>query len=108
MKVLSEKPVLPQEVRAHLNKISKNFELSFIEEKTIKYFKEVPLLDEESAKKLLEELKSLNFPELSPQILIKLVEFTPKDIDDLKTVLYGITLDKAKSEKILELINKYK
>ena len=50
MKVLSEKPVLPQEVKDFLEKIAKDTDLSFIEEKTINYLKTIPLIDYENAK----------------------------------------------------------
>lgn len=108
MKVLSEKPVLPQEVKDFLEKIAKDTDLSFIEEKTINYLKTIPLIDYENAKKLYEELKSLNYPELSQTVLIKIVEFLPETIDDLKVILYGITLEKEKAEKIQEIVKKYK
>ena len=108
MKVLSERPVLPQEVKNFLEKITKDTDPSFIEEKTISYLRTIPLIDYEDAKKLYEELRSLNYPELSQTILIKIVEFLPETIDDLKVILYGITLEKEKAEKILEIVKKYK
>ena len=108
MEVLAEKPVLPQEVKDFLEKISKDYELSYIEEKTLNYLRTIPILDLDSAKKLYEELKSLDIKELPEQILIKIVEFLPEDLDDLKVILYGIVLDKGKAEKILDLVKKYK
>jgi len=108
MEVISEKPVLPHEVKNHLETISKKYELSYVEDKTIKYFKNVPLIQLKDAEELLESLKSLNYPELSLSILIKIVEFLPENIDDLRVVLYGLSLDKDKANKILELVKKYK
>jgi|GEM_PF-1708117 len=107
MKILSEKPVLPHEVKSLLENISKNFELSYIEEKTLNYLKTVLKLDEKSAKELYEELLNLNIQELPKNVIIKIVEFLPKDIEELKVILYGIPLDKEKAEKILETVKKY-
>ena len=108
MEVLSEKPVLPHEVKKHLENVSKKYEMSYIEDKTLKYLKEIPLIDTKDAEELLESLKSLDYPELSPNVLIKIVEFLPEDIDDLRVILYGLSLDKEKANKIIELVRRYK
>ena len=107
MEILKEKVLLPQEVKSFLEKLSKKSQLSYIEERTLHYLKKTQKLNEKSAKELLDKLSN-KFEEILPkQTIIKIVEFLPKDKDELKVVLYGIDLDSKYIEEILAIVKDY-
>jgi len=107
MKIVSEKVILPHEVKDLLENLSNNFELSYIEEKTLNYLKTILKIDSKSAKEMYKELLNLNIQELPKSTIIKIIEFLPKDIEDLKIILYGIPIEKEQAEKILDIVKKY-
>lgn len=107
MKIVSEKVILPHEVKDLLENLSNNFELSYIEEKTLNYLKTILKIDSKSAKEMYKELLDLNIQELPKSTIIKIIEFLPKDIEDLKIILYGIPIEKEQAEKILDIVKKY-
>lgn len=104
MDILEKKAVLPGEVYEIIEKSKEKRELSYIEERTEKYLQNVMKLPYEKQKELYEKLKDINIPE---DIKVKIVEFLPKDEEELKIILYTRTLDKNTIEKILSIVKEY-
>lgn len=71
------------------------------------YLKKFVLLSKEKAEKLLEELRALNNPKLKEDNLIKIVDFLPRDLEDLNKILIETSLSEAEANAILEIVKKY-
>ena len=98
--ILSRKPVTLAEVDALVPKGD--------EKKPIHdYLKKFAKLSKEDADKLLEELRGLNNPKLKEENLIKLVDFLPKDSEDVNKILNEANLSEAEANAILEIVKKY-
>ncbi|MEM0379215.1 MAG: hypothetical protein QW038_01315 [Nanopusillaceae archaeon] len=104
MNVLEMKPILPGEILKILEEYRKERELTYVEDRLLKFLNTTRNIDPENEKKLYEELKSINIPE---DIRIKIVEMLPKDEEDLKAILYTYTLSKNEIDKILSIVKKY-
>ncbi|MEM4588050.1 MAG: hypothetical protein QXW13_00820 [Nanopusillaceae archaeon] len=104
MNILEMKPILPGEVMKLLEKYEKERDLTYIEDRLLKFLKNTRNIDYENEKRLYEELKSVNIPE---DIRIKIVEMLPKNEEELKTILYTYTLSRNEIEKILSIVKKY-
>ncbi|MEM1895909.1 MAG: hypothetical protein QXR54_01865 [Nanopusillaceae archaeon] len=104
MNILEMKPILPGEVMKLLEEYEKERDLTYIEDRLLKFLKNTRNIDYENEKRLYEELKSVNIPE---DIRIKIVEMLPKNEEELKTILYTYTLSRNEIEKILSIVKKY-
>jgi len=71
------------------------------------YLKKFVHFSKEDADKLLEELRALNNPKLREENLIKLVDFIPKDVEDVNKILNEANLSEAEANAILEIVKKY-
>ena len=98
--ILSKRPVTLAEVNSI---VPKGDEAKPIHE----YLKKFVKLSKADALKLLDDLKALNNPKLKEENLIKLVDFLPKDIEDVNKILNEANLSEAEANAILEIIKKY-
>lgn len=98
--ILSKKPLTLAEVDSLVPKSE--------EKKPIHdYLKKFVKLSKADAEKLLDELKALNNPKLKEENLIKLVDFLPKDIEDVNKILSEANLSEEEANAILEIVKKY-
>lgn len=104
MEILEKKGILPAEVLEIIKNNKDKRDLSYIEERTQKYLESINKLDLEKQRELYNKLSELNLPE---DLKIKIVEFLPKDDEELKVILYNRTLDKNTIEKILSIVKEY-
>jgi len=70
----------------------------------IKKFNKMKVSD---AKKMQEELRSLNILKLKEQHIVKIVDFMPEDISDLNKLIDDVSLDSDETSKILDVVKKY-
>ncbi len=63
-------------------------------------------LKSEKAKELRDEIRNLNILKLNEESIVSLVNFMPKDAQDVMKVLEGISLDQEEINKILEVLKK--
>ena len=103
-----EKPISLSEVKAKLNKISKereelNYEQKIALEHAIKFAK----LPVNKTKELINELSKDDF--LKENHVYKIADILPKTIDDVKTIFAKerLNLDDNQIKKILEIVAKY-
>ncbi|BFI73389.1 hypothetical protein YN1_3760 [Nanoarchaeota archaeon] len=104
MEVGEKKLITPGYVKNLLKEIKKKRELSYIEERTLKFLEQTYKLDENEEKEILEQLKDIKIPD---EVKIQILEILPKDEEQLRHVLYTNTLAKEDMEKILEILKKY-
>ena len=107
MKVIKEQAVLPQEVMKILEKSSKKSNLSYIEERTYAYLKKTQKLSEKDARGMLNKLVEEFNVKLPRNTLIKIVEMLPETKDELRVILYGITLEDSDIDKLLSIVSEY-
>lgn len=71
------------------------------------YIKAFSKLSKPDANKCAEEIKALNNPKVKDESVIKIVDFLPKDSEDLSKIFMDVTLSEEESNAILEIIKKY-
>ncbi|MGC9132903.1 MAG: hypothetical protein ACP5GJ_00655 [Nanopusillaceae archaeon] len=104
MEVGEKKLVTPGYVKKILEEIKKKRELSYVEERTLKFLENTYKLDENQEKEILEQLKDIKLPD---EVKIQILTILPKNEEELRHVLYTNTLAKEDIEKILEILKKY-
>lgn len=78
------------------------------EKKELKdYFKKFCKIDSDKAKKLIEELNALNNPKLKAEYVVKIVDFMPKDPENLNKIFTEISLDEKEIQEILDIVKNY-
>ena len=78
------------------------------EKKDIKdYLKKFTELTKEKAEKLKEEIHSLNNLKLKEENIVKIVDFLPKDSEDLNKIFTEVSLSEEESNAIIEIVKKY-
>src|SRR3989338_2586448 len=71
------------------------------------YFKVFIKLSKEDSEKLAEEIRTLNNPKLKEEHIVKIVDFTPKDSEDLNKIAFDVNLSEGEINAILEITKKY-
>ena len=98
--ILSKKPLTLAEVNSLVPKSE--------EKKPIHdYLKKFVQLSKEDADKLLSDLVVLNNPKLKEENLVKLVDFLPRDLEDINKILNEANLSESEANAILEIVKKY-
>lgn len=100
MTIHSKKPLTLAEVK----EIVKGLE----EKQEIKdYLKRFASLSKEKAMKLKEEIISLNNMRIKEENVIKIVDFLPKDAEDVNKIFVDTGLTEEETNAILEIVKKY-
>ena len=71
------------------------------------YFKKFTTLDLPKSKKLIEEVNALNNLKINRVDLVKLVDFLPKNLDELNKIFTEVSLSEEEANAILEIVKKY-
>ncbi len=105
-KVIDTDPITIAEVKTMLEELSKHYELTYEQNLALDHVIKFSKTDEESAKKIVEEL-SENFKKTQA---IKVADIMPEDMADLRLLFAKErgTYKKEDLEKILEIVNKYR
>ena len=78
------------------------------EKKDVKdYLKKFGKLSKEKAEKLDEELRTLGNAKIKEEYLVKIIDFLPRDAEELNKIFHDISLDEKEINEILEIIKKY-
>lgn len=78
------------------------------EKKELKaYFKKFEKISWEKGEKLAEELRNLGNLKLKEEYLIKIVDFLPKNAEDLNKIFIDISLDDTEANDILNITQRY-
>ena len=97
--ILSKKPLTLAEVDAL---VEKGEEKKLIHD----YLKKFVALKKDEAEKMLSDLRALNNPKLKEENLVKLVDFLPKDVEDVNKILNEVSLSEAEANAILGIVQK--
>jgi len=105
-KVIETDPITIAEVKRMLEDLSKNYELTYEQNLALDHVTKFSKIEEESAKKLVEEIAE-NFKKTQA---IKIADIMPEDMADLRLLFAKErgTYKKEDLEKILEIVNKYR
>ncbi|MBI2140700.1 hypothetical protein HYU14_07295 [Candidatus Woesearchaeota archaeon] len=104
-KIVSERPIDLTELRDELEIIQKrDKELSFRSSKTLEYINNFSA--KQSRKTIIKKLEELNLPRVRDIHLMKIADFMPATVEELKAVLQGypITVSADNMKKIVEVI----
>ncbi|MAG27337.1 hypothetical protein CMI47_17525 [Candidatus Pacearchaeota archaeon] len=71
------------------------------------YFKKFTSLDEAKSKKLTEDLVALKNLKIKQSDIVKLVDFLPKNLDDLNKIFTEVSLSEEEANAILDILKKY-
>lgn len=71
----------------------------------VKKFSKIKL---EAARKLKAELESLGIVKMSEKDVAKVIDFLPEDASDINKIFTDISLDEDETNKILEVVKKYR
>ncbi len=93
-------PVTLAEVKSIVDKMEEKEELK-------NYLKTFTKLNKDKADKLFEELKSMKDSRLKDEDLVKIVDFLPKDAEELRKLFHDTSLSEDEANAILEIVKKH-
>ena len=105
-KVIDTDPITIAEVKNMLGEISEHYELTYEQNLSLDHVTKFSKLDEEDAKKLVEELSEL----IKKTQAIKVADIMPEDLADLRLIFAKErgSFKQEDMEKILEIVDKYR
>lgn len=105
-KVIDTDPITIAEVKTMLEDLSEHYELTYEQNLAFDHVIKFSKLDEESAKKLVEELAEI----IKKTQAIKVADVMPEDLADLRLIFAKErgSFKKEDLEKILEIVDKYR
>lgn len=105
-KVTDTNPITIAEVKEMLGGLSEHYELTYEQNLALDHVTKFSKLDEEAAKKLVEELSEL----IKKTQAIKVADIMPEDMADLRLIFAKErgSFKQEDMEKILEIVDKYR
>lgn len=107
---IEEKPLALADVKATLHSIEKrDKELGYLSTKAKEYVDLFVSLPEKKKEELHKKLASLDLTRLKGEHLCKIIDFLPKDLDELKVILqsYPLSLAKKDQEAIVAVVKEF-
>ena len=98
--ILEKKAIMLAEVKEIVKDLDEKQELK-------DYLKKFTKLKKDKAEKLAEEIKGLKNPKINGDDIVKLVDFLPKEKEDLNKILTEASLSEEETNVLLEVIKKY-
>ncbi len=99
MKVLDLKPVHLAEVK----ELTKDLE----EKNLTLYLKKFGNLDLKKSNELAEEIIKLDNMKIKDDDVVKIVDFLPRNIEELNKIFKDLSLDEKEANDVLEIVKKY-
>ncbi len=105
-KVIDTDPITIAEVKEMLGELSEHYELTYEQNLALDHVTKFSKLDEEAAKKLVEELSEI----IKKTQAIKIADIMPEDMADLRLIFAKErgSFKQEDMEKILEIVDKYR
>ena len=105
-KVIDTDPITIAEVKSMLGEISEHYELTYEQNLSLDHVTKFSKLDEEEAKKLVEELSEI----IKKTQAIKVTDIMPEDLADLRLIFAKErgSFKQEDMEKILKIVDKYR
>lgn len=98
--IISLKPLSITEVQEYLPEED--------EKKEVKdYIKKFANLDKEKATKLREALEGLNNAKIKDEYIVKIIDFLPRDSEDVHKIFSDVALDEKETTEILGIVKEY-
>ncbi len=72
------------------------------------FIKKFSKIKQEKAEQLKKELQGLGLLKMKEDCVVKLIDLMPEDAADLNKIFIDVSLDEDETNKILEVIKKYK
>ncbi len=110
-KLIEEKPVTLVDLKTDLEKIEKrDKELNYRSNKTQEYINHFVTLTKEKKEELQKKLIDLDMVRLKEAHIIKIIDFLPKDVDELKVILqaYPVNMPKKDMDSIIALVKDFR
>jgi DNA-directed RNA polymerase subunit F len=109
-KLIEEAPLCLGDVKETLKKIeSRDEELSYISNKAKEYLDTFVKLEPKQKEKLQKKLADLDLTRLKEEHIAKIVDFLPKDEEELKIVLqaYPLSMPKKDQKAIVDAVKEF-
>tara|TARA_Y100000310_G_C20418497_1_gene685510 strand:- start:68 stop:418 length:351 start_codon:yes stop_codon:yes gene_type:complete len=110
-KLIEEKPVTLVDLKNDLEKIEKrDKELNYRSNKAKEYIHNFVDLSAKKKEELQKKLIALDMVRLKEAHIIKIIDFLPKDVDDLKVILqaYPVTMPKKDMDSIIAIVKEFR
>ncbi|MBI4983726.1 hypothetical protein HZC32_03720 [Candidatus Woesearchaeota archaeon] len=107
---IEQKALSLGEVKEILQAIEKrDGQLNYFSNKTKEYLDIMVTLTAHKRQELHKQLANLNLIRLKEEVMVKIIDFLPKNVSDLKVVLqgYNLSLSKKDQESIVEVVSKF-
>ncbi len=72
------------------------------------FIKKFSKITSSKAEQLRKELEDLGLLKLKKEYIVKIVDLLPKDAQDLNKIFVDVSLDEDETNKIFEIVKKYK
>ncbi len=100
MIILNKQPLALAEIKSYIHDKDEKKQI-------LDYTKKFTKLKEEQAKKLKDNIKSLNNPKLKEEHLIKIVDILPQDQEDLNKIVTEISLSQEEADAIIQKVKEF-
>jgi DNA-directed RNA polymerase subunit F len=100
MTIIEQKPLHLAEVREFVKNLDEKKDLEA-------YLKKFSKLNKEKSDALAEEVRKLGDMKIKEEDIIKIVDFLPKDVEDINKIFTDVSLSEEEANAILEIIKKY-
>ena len=107
MKTIDETPIPYPKAKKLLEEREKEGELSYEQKSSLEHLKKFSKLDDETADKMSEELRSIQ--KLREELIAKIVNNMPKTVEEVKIIFQKDVIDLVDEDinKIIEITKKY-
>jgi DNA-directed RNA polymerase subunit F len=72
------------------------------------FIKKFSKIQGKKAEELRKELEGLEILKLKPEYIVKIADILPEDAADLNKIFSDVSLDEDETNKVLEIVKKYK
>ncbi|MBI5803955.1 hypothetical protein HY450_01795 [Candidatus Pacearchaeota archaeon] len=100
MTILAKQPVAMSEVKVIVDKIEEAHQLQ-------QYLKKFTKLNEKKAEELSKEIEKLGNHKIKTENIVKIVDFLPRDAEELNKVFSDVSLNEEETNAILEIVKRY-
>lgn len=100
MKVIERKPITMAEAKSLISDFEERKELQ-------DYFKKFSKLSKEKSLALAEEIRGLDNIKIKEKDIIKIVEFLPKEVEEVHKIFTDVTLSEEEATQVVEIVKKY-
>lgn len=98
--ILNKKPLALAEIKQYIKD-------SEDKKATQDYLKNFVKVSKADAEKMAKELKELNNPKIKDEYIVKVVDFLPKDSEDVNKIFIDTSLSEEEANAISEIVKKY-